>query len=169
MGILIIDDQEWTITKLRELLGGKGIETDYTSTLEDSLDQLGEEAYDALIIDYDMDVLNGEQLIRLIKGEYIVDGETKTLDDDITYDEIKESDSEIAGVFEKYFIGMENYKEFVSRFKDTTFILFSGNSAELEQAKLPSDVFVVYKNNDSDNYSAERKIIDYLIEQRALK
>jgi PleD family two-component response regulator len=166
MRILLIDDEEWNITKLTDLLGSKHISYDYASALEDALSLAKENKYDGVIVDFNMDRLNGSQLLQLFKGDFegnIVGENITDLNNIINYD------SEIGEVIEETFGDFSEYSYFVERFRETRFALFSSHS-EFGGAYIPDGTYIGQKNNDdSYDYAVEIGIVDYLESSCVLK
>jgi len=136
--VFMVDDQEWTVEKLQQLLRQEGFVVDYASTLDAAISCLNENEYDAIITDHDMDGLDGTQFLSLIRGS-------------------ETDDSEINAIVDEYFAEAE-YRFFVEKLKGAIPILFTA-----DQHVLVDDVFVARKNNDdSDDLRAEQEIIAYL-------
>lgn len=137
--VFMVDDQEWTIAKLKDLLVAKGFSVDYASTLDDALSCLAENNYNAIITDHDMEGLDGLQFLQLVRGEAT-------------------DDREVRSVIDEYFTHDE-YRAFVSKHSRATYILFTAN----QHIEPPEDVFVARKNNDdASDLSAEKKIVGVL-------
>ena len=137
--VFMVDDQEWTIAKLKDLFIARGFGVDYASRLDDALSYLVENDYDAVITDHDMEGLDGLQFLQLMRGEETDDREVQSvIDESFTDDE---------------------YRAFVSKHSNATYILFTAN----QHIEPPDDVFVARKNNDDAcDVSAEKKIVSLL-------
>ncbi len=137
--IFMVDDQEWTIAKLKDLLLAGGFEVDYASTLDDALSFLVENDYDAIITDHDMEGLDGVQFLHIVRGE-------------------ETDDSEILEVIDEYFTHGE-YRALVSKHSNATYVFFTAD----QHVDPPEEVFVARKNNDDESdVSSEKEIVSLL-------
>ncbi len=169
MPILMVDDNEHTIYKLRERLA-RYAEINYVSTLDDAIYALKENDYDIITTDFHMDHLDGKQLLKLLKGEFNDSYHFKDNIENTTLKEIYEHDPEISEVIDVYFDDIEEYKDFVKKYEDTVFVLFSATKyGDGDDEPILQDVFVAQKHNkDSTNYDSENSVRDYLLEIGAI-
>jgi CheY-like chemotaxis protein len=166
MAILLIDDEEWNITKLHTILGARHVHVDYASMLEDALGLARETKYEGIVVDFNMDRLNGSQLLQLLKGDF----EGSYVREDIcSLQEIMNYDPEIGEVIEENFEDFSDYCAFVDRFSGVSFALFSAHS-QFGDAYIPDEVYVGQKNNDdASDYTAETRILEHLEAEGALR
>lgn len=151
MDILILDDQEWTVSKLVETLREGGANVDYASSLEDALTYFCENEYQAIITDYHIDNLDGKTFLEMVRG-YEVE----------SFDDVH--DPEITAVLTDSFDDMAEYRASVYDNRNARLIMFSSHEYGDGCAQdIPEDVYVAVKNNDDPtDYSAERAIAHHL-------
>tara|TARA_Y100000310_G_scaffold345531_1_gene466103 strand:+ start:31178 stop:31681 length:504 start_codon:yes stop_codon:yes gene_type:complete len=161
MKVLLLDDEEWNISKLDETLKLANFEVDYASNLENALTYLRRGTnYAAIVTDFHMERLNGKQFISMIKGLY----EHEVGIDELSLGLVDAFDADIAQVVKDEFENFKEYLSLVKRFEDVPFVLFS--SATYGDGCDNMNVFVELKNNqDHNDYRAEKNIVNYLMER----
>ncbi|MFH1064058.1 MAG: response regulator [Candidatus Woesearchaeota archaeon] len=151
MDVLILDDQEWTISKLVETLREGGARIDYASTLEDALEYFSENEYHAIITDFHIDDLDGKRFLEIVRGY-----------DEESFDDIEDPD--ISTVVATAFADMQTYKDSVAKNRYAQRVLFSSHEyGDGCSQDIPEDVYVAVKNNeDPSDYTSERSIAEHL-------
>lgn len=67
--ILIVDDNEMTLTLVSKILELEGFEVNIASNAIDTFKMIGDNHYDLLILDVMMPDMNGYDLCRVLRGE----------------------------------------------------------------------------------------------------
>ena len=161
MDILIIDDQEWTISKLAQILREHDADVDYASTLEDGLTYMSDKRYDAIVTDYDIDELDGMRALQVFRGELIDESGNDWFDQAKSFHDLRRYDREIADILAATFSTIEEYREFVQQASQASFVLFSSHHFSSEDR--PYGVLVAEKNNqDDDDFSSEIEIARWI-------
>ncbi|MBS3168215.1 response regulator [Candidatus Woesearchaeota archaeon] len=163
MAILIIDDEEWNISKLEEKLREEGATIEYASTLDNLFEYLliEPERYEAIITDYNIDRLDGKRLISILRGRF-GDLEVKI---DTSFEEIEEVDQEIASVLKDYFETPQEYNRLLQTTRNLTYVLFSSASYGNNLEDLEGVFIELKNNNDPKDYRAETNITNHLKEK----
>ncbi len=163
---LLIDDQEWTVERLRAVLDASGLETDYASTVDDALELLQEVSYDVVVTDFDLDLLNGTQVLRLLRGSF---GSLEVGEGPVDAAAVRAFDPDLAAVIGERFATFSEYEAFVRRHRDAVLCLFTGNRpADLEDQEALDGVLVAAKPQRSRAGRAERELAAAIAEQLGL-
>ena len=167
MVILLVDDEEWNISKLRRTLRQNyGARVEYASTVDDALEMLQDmNTIDAVVTDFNLDTLNGKQLITLLRGNY---GDVELTS--LTEQDVADCDNDIADSISGNFETFAAYLSLVERTKLVPYVLFSSKTyGDGDQSTNPPGIFVELKANDEPaNYRAERNIANWLDDQGVL-
>jgi CheY-like chemotaxis protein len=160
MLVLLLDDEEWNISKLDEALKLCNFEVDYASTLNIALTYLRESQYDAVVTDFHMERLDGKQFISMLKGIY---GNCTTIEE-LTMEIIEDVDEDIAEVINEEFEEFNDYIALVKKMEDIPFVLFSSATyGDGYDNVSQHGVFVEQKNNqDPKDYRAEKNIVEFI-------
>lgn len=162
--ILLIDDEEWNISKLKETLHRYGGETHYASALDDALAMLREGRWGAVVTDFHMESLDGKQIIAMLRGRFGGDMASQ-----MDLEEISAYDPDLAAVIRQNFETFEDYRLFVQSMATAAYVLFSAQSYGDCSPDGLEGVFVEQKNNrDPNDYRAERNIASYLMDAGVL-
>ena len=194
--ILLVDDEEWNISALTEILdrcNGREKVYDYVSSSYEGLQQLYESMkedvpYNAIIADFNMDDMNGKQLLRALIGCLGYDMPFSEIEDLETFDEVREVagiEEEVVDSVEDIFGTFDEYKAFVRYYEeqDVARILFSGSyhGDNQKDPVLNGDVIYIQKDThakalgtyiekrpDEGNTICERDIIAALVTEGVL-
>jgi len=173
MGLLIVDDEEWNVSKLSHLLHmypGSDSFFDLVSSGEDAiqslLEKMGERVgYQAIITDFNIGDIDGKQILQILSGRI---DEFVSLDDISSLDDIKAIDPELhyyIDVFET----LERYKRMVDQNSEIVKIMFSSTlygDGSNDWRLVGVEAF--QKANKSNRYDIELSIIQYLTDARVL-
>ena len=153
LGIVIVDDDENDITDVLETLVGiasRRMKVDYVSSsyeilseMKDKIDSTGK-PYGALITDFNMDGINGKQLIQVVTGRLhgIDKGVVKQIK---SFSQVP--DKEVRQYLRDNFKNPVEYERFRLKHQDIVIILHSGNSYGDSYNNLPDEIDFVHKNN----------------------
>lgn len=67
--VLIVDDDEAILTMLYKVIKSNGIEADTVSSGEEALEQIGKREYDLMLLDINMEGIDGFQVIQTIRHQ----------------------------------------------------------------------------------------------------
>jgi CheY-like chemotaxis protein len=170
MSILIVDDQEHCIDLLMSLLqtavdGRMAIDyvsssLDVIGVMEDLLKGEGQ-PYQALITDFNMDGVNGKQLLQVIAGR--LEGLNAPVSVSALHSFADVEDQTLREHVQDNFSDVHQYREFCARHELLVKILFSGEQFGDGSDDLPDDIPFVLKTT-----GAELRISEILHEAEIL-
>lgn len=174
--VLIVDDEEWNVELLMEVLLEKGFIVDYSSSAEEAIVNLREKwrdrdkiLYDILISDFYMGDGDGQEFFWMVEGYLGSDPLHCHVKGFNSFIEAKKSPYcyiNLMEILENCFVNYTEYKKFIKDYveKNPLRILFSGrfNKEMMADPILSEKVRIIQKNPDSLDRRCETAILEYL-------